>query len=770
MESKISWPSTAISRCSQNYHTLVSLLCRDPNYFLVISNLVDASDRDTIARLTVRVTMMTDSCLPMLQRFIVDEFEKGKSNPSTILRANSIASKMQTAYARKVSALYLKETVGGVLLEIIGSDHLSLEINPTKLPSLNKEARLEENRKALAIYAQRFLDQIVHPESISKMPPEIKAIARMIAQCADECCPSMKNTLVGGFIMLRFFNPAILTPESFELIPSDETVSDNGRRNLILITKLLQNVSNGVEFGAKEEYMIPMNSFVQDNMSKMNEYLHQMGSSLSDQDLCGLLASKKGDQEFSIHELGLMELAKLHRLVFGAQHKLTETIPTLSTFGTEQQKDLDMFQKLMKEMGPAPSVTKSRLVRMPSANLSTHTTKEGSSSLLVESPRTKGEKLTPRGEAMSFSDMEHSKFFYPGPTNKSGDPVFYLIASRTHPSFLADVNRIASYIKTVMGKALDRSFALAVDMSWSNITGEMQRSIFENISDFWSLFDRQQRKNLSALYIIHPSAFTSSVIFMMRAFVSRKFSRKIIEIYNWKSLSNYIDQSKTLLPEESRDYITKAYHVTKVNVKGKHQPRLLKFTQTSILNIDGSTKMLKNEKRLKDIRSIVIPPSEPEFVLHFYGADNAGSGAKSSLFSFSKNDEDSKIRRYVCSTIDERDDILVDLFERAFFLPLVKTPQESTVIKINKAGRHQERYIKLTCDSILNLHDQSIRSEISFAGIEECRLETDQPNTFSLKFKHEETKRKFICPMARDICISIQVRSCAQFDQMSVLG
>ena len=43
-----------------------------------------------------------------------------------------------------------------------------------------------------------------------------------------------------------------------KLLPSQVVVDTCSRRNLTLITKVVQNISNGVDFGTKEAYMIPM--------------------------------------------------------------------------------------------------------------------------------------------------------------------------------------------------------------------------------------------------------------------------------------------------------------------------------------------------------------------------------------------------------------------------------------------------------------------------------------------------------------------------------
>lgn len=42
------------------------------------------------------------------------------------------------------------------------------------------------------------------------------------------------------FLFFRFFNPAIVTPESFDILPNDITPDKQDRQNFIAITRILQ--------------------------------------------------------------------------------------------------------------------------------------------------------------------------------------------------------------------------------------------------------------------------------------------------------------------------------------------------------------------------------------------------------------------------------------------------------------------------------------------------------------------------------------------------
>ena len=48
------------------------------------------------------------------------------------------------------------------------------------------------------------------------------------------------------------------------------------RRNLILIAKILQNLSNGILFGDKEEYMMRCNQFIENNRERLASYFEKL--------------------------------------------------------------------------------------------------------------------------------------------------------------------------------------------------------------------------------------------------------------------------------------------------------------------------------------------------------------------------------------------------------------------------------------------------------------------------------------------------------------
>ena len=54
------------------------------------------------------------------------------------------------------------------------------------------------------------------------------------------------------------------------------------RRRLILVTKIVQNLANGVLFGSKEKFMLPFNSMIKNAIQKRNLFLDALAANVRD--------------------------------------------------------------------------------------------------------------------------------------------------------------------------------------------------------------------------------------------------------------------------------------------------------------------------------------------------------------------------------------------------------------------------------------------------------------------------------------------------------
>ncbi|EGG14353.1 Ras GTPase activation domain-containing protein [Cavenderia fasciculata] len=919
------WKKSAWSNAVSLYGELVDTCVKDTQFTRGVANLLDSAEVDSFAKTVVNIYTTAGKTLPLIKDLIYTEFDTkaGAEGEGSILRGNNIVNKIEGAYVRLVGANYLRFVLSDLVSRVVHDNNMCLEIDPRKLKSYmedveknrhhhqdndketssgsgssssntspkensggnattnNKETPaspsipfdaervLKENRQNLMEISQLFIDRITDPTVVEEMPREIRAVADYTAESALKYAPESLAPLIGGFIMLRFFSPAIVTPEYSKLISSDTVPSTRAKRNLVLLAKVLQNTSNGVQFGGKEDYMTCMNQFIIENKEKMTSYFKMIckdTSSLSSSSSSSLSSSgqKWSDLEGSQPPSSPSSPVSLtasapttwtsvskssnSRSISPSSAMLTKGSGGSSTTGAGSantpSKSGGWTITTPSTLAPTPSPSSSssssaagKRATSPSPIVLPSNSSSNSSSsfswdgyiknleiqdlfdfhrildlykdkiltklvstnnkaagrileLLRElgpSPKTKVEKkkqetdhaqqqqqqLGPGGFDDLTFQLERARFLFQGPNDKHDRPVFYLIVNRVKAELFDNVNPLIAHIFKVMDSCVNVSYTLIVDMSWAHISSDLKKAIFNHLPKLAEVFSRKYKKNIDKLFIVHPSAYTRAVINFMRAFTSRKLKRKIHDVYNWKQLTSFIDTENIALPETSKDYITKSYRVVKVNSKGKRQERLIKFTSNSILNIDPNSKKIQNEKRIEEIEEITSAAGSIEIGMKFtsgsllVGNNNNSSNVNKKMGFLSikvpgpgsghhQNDA-SSTRKYVCNGELERDHIIQDIFEAGFKMGLARLSQskgslshdpsvnEFKVIKVNGAGKHQDRIFKLTIDSLFNLDQQRIKSENSYAGIEEVSVDTENNDIVWLKFKSEPNKRKIIC-------------------------
>jgi Ras GTPase-activating-like protein IQGAP2/3 len=161
--------------------------------------------------------------------------------------------------------------------------------------------------------AQTFLSTII--DSIETVPYGIRWICKQIRSLTRRKYPEASDasicSLIGGFFFLRFINPAIVTPQAYMLV--DGVPAKHPRRTLTLIAKMLQNVANKPSY-AKEQYMMTLNAFVDNNKAMMNQFLNtlcEVGDFYESLEMDQYMALSKKDLRINIT---LNELYNTHAL------------------------------------------------------------------------------------------------------------------------------------------------------------------------------------------------------------------------------------------------------------------------------------------------------------------------------------------------------------------------------------------------------------------------------------------------------------------------
>jgi len=175
-----------------------------------------------------------------------------------LFRGNTLLTKSLDLHMKRLGREYLEETIGDKIREITDKDP-DCEVDPNRIVNAND---LDRNWRRLIAITQDIWKLIAL--SAERCPAELRFIFRRIRACAEDRYGDFLRTVsyssVSGFLFLRFFCPAILNPKLFGLVKDHP--KSNTRRTFTLVAKSIQTLANMGTFGAKEQWMEPMNAFL----------------------------------------------------------------------------------------------------------------------------------------------------------------------------------------------------------------------------------------------------------------------------------------------------------------------------------------------------------------------------------------------------------------------------------------------------------------------------------------------------------------------------
>lgn len=235
----------------------------------------------------------------------------------------------------------------------------------------------------------------------------------MIASAVCKRFSESKNTAVGGFVFLRLFGPAIVTPESTGFSKQAIPRNKNVRKLQLQATRVMQNLANNVLFGAKETHMIVLNDFLTDNIYKVTSFLREISTHPGDSGKSDLSGTLRMDQK---------GYTKLHRYLFDNLERVSRDLAARKIGRSnndtqsllEWKKTLDRLSNLLAQLGRPADVdqTEQSLSRNYAVANSNHYYSE----------------FIRRNCHRDLSSISSQNIFYQSGVSRGGRPVFYLIS------------------------------------------------------------------------------------------------------------------------------------------------------------------------------------------------------------------------------------------------------------------------------------------------------------------------------------------------------
>lgn len=412
------------------------LVGMDLHIALSLCDVCPASDIEDAANALLACFSSRGKALVLLKAVIQKEVQNTDSE-TELLRRTSIATRLLSVFAKQNGADYVRSVLQPVFIKLaeMPPEERTFELDSTKVGSGEDVSR---NKQNVVSATELFLNAIC--ASAGEAPRAFREVCHCILTSVRERYPEAKYTAVGAFIFLRFFCPAIVSPESEGLIKSNVAVSRDMKRGHLIATKVIQNLANNVLFGAKETYMIVLNDFLTSNIYKVTSFLREISNvptvvtPLSLENTAGVRSSSIGvstnpnisrtDELASSVEFRPMEdkdYSCLHRVLFDNMERISRELATrrVRQYADQESAQLwkrqfDRFCNLLAQLGRPPEVSKQEFSGLRSYTFA------AANQLYAEFMR--------RNSHRSVDSIVSKNIFYEGGVSKANRPVFYYIA------------------------------------------------------------------------------------------------------------------------------------------------------------------------------------------------------------------------------------------------------------------------------------------------------------------------------------------------------
>lgn len=256
------------------------------NYDTSSYNSSEQSSND-FNSLDARFSQIQDDNKSELQKFFTEIFAREveiSEGLSTLFRGNCPACRVMANCFRRFGSSYLETLLAPISEQRDTSiSDISYEIDSTRLEAC---ADIDVNQRNLLKLTKEILDSVLI--SAPYFPPQISTMCISLRKVLRKKYPDKDLDLraVRTVIFLRFINPAIVAPYEAGIVSTQPPAKT--LRGLKLVSKILQNIANNVEF-SKEEHMLPFNDFVRAQFEPITIWTSRISSELdltSSKDQC----------------------------------------------------------------------------------------------------------------------------------------------------------------------------------------------------------------------------------------------------------------------------------------------------------------------------------------------------------------------------------------------------------------------------------------------------------------------------------------------------
>lgn len=213
--------------------SFVKVLLKHPEYVYFGSLVCTSSEIDAYAAGVINAFETMNSGHIAVLELITSEIHNA-TRYLDVLRRNSSATRALSLYARARGNNYLVRTLRPTLQELIDKkDYFDID-------KYDSQEELDKSVKLFLTYLDKLCDDIV--SSITYFPSELRLIFQTIFREMKDKFPDYAYLSIGSFVFLRFLGPALVSPDSENIVISFDYEC---KKSFILLTKVIQNMANG---------------------------------------------------------------------------------------------------------------------------------------------------------------------------------------------------------------------------------------------------------------------------------------------------------------------------------------------------------------------------------------------------------------------------------------------------------------------------------------------------------------------------------------------
>ncbi|XP_063497017.1 rho GTPase-activating protein 1 isoform X2 [Symphalangus syndactylus] len=135
--------------------------------------------------------------------------------------------------------------------------------------------------------------------------------------------------------------------------------------------------------------------------------------------------------------------------------------------------------------------------------------------------------------------------------DKYGRKIIVFSACRMPPSHQLDHSKLLGYLKHTLDQYVENDYTLLY--LHHGLTSDNKPSL-SWLRDAYREFDRKYKKNIKALYIVHPTMFIKTLLILFKPLISFKFGQKIFYVNYLSELSEHVKLEQLGIPRQVLKY------------------------------------------------------------------------------------------------------------------------------------------------------------------------------------------------------------------------